>query len=99
MLKRYADLTKAVDKTIANLDVSEEDSALIALVYDLAQRIPCEESGRTAAELAGKMLSALTALGATPEARKAIKEAAPSVNASGPSELDRLRQQRRAAGR
>jgi len=55
-----------------------------------------ETSGRTVAELAGKMLAVLESLGATPAARKALaKGVQPNVGGERqPSALDELRKRR-----
>lgn len=68
----YASVTDALRRTLAELDLDDEDAAACALAWRLAELIDVEKSGRTSAELAGKLLATLNDLGATPAARKAV---------------------------
>jgi hypothetical protein len=95
------DVLGAVRTALADLDVSGEDQGAIALALRLASAIDAEDSGRTVAELAGKLLAVLESLGATPAARKAILPKGGAVNDSpartARDEL-RARRSRRANG-
>jgi hypothetical protein len=66
------DVHGAVVTTLAALDLDDEDVAAQALALSLASALDREDSGRTRAELAGKLLATLESLGATPAARKAV---------------------------
>ncbi|WP_329069018.1 terminase small subunit [Amycolatopsis sp. NBC_01480] len=66
------DVLGAVRVALAELDLDGEDQAAIALALRLGSAIDAEDSGRTLAELAGKLLAVLNDLGATPAARKAV---------------------------
>ncbi|MGW3992214.1 terminase small subunit [Amycolatopsis sp. NPDC004772] len=63
-------LYDAVDASIKELDLSPRDKGAAELARVLAREIDEERSGRTKAELAAKLQTALTALGLTPESRK-----------------------------
>lgn len=63
-------LYEAVDASIKELDLSPRDQGAAELARMLARLIDDEKSGRTAAELASKLQTALSALGLTPESRK-----------------------------
>ncbi|WP_153030658.1 hypothetical protein [Amycolatopsis sp. YIM 10] len=65
-------LLGAVERTLDTLDLEDEDAAACELARRLARAIDDETSGRTIAELGGKLLAVLGDLGATPAARKAI---------------------------
>ncbi|GAB3372514.1 terminase small subunit [Amycolatopsis echigonensis] len=67
-----ADVLGATESALAALDLEDEDQAAAALALRLASALDFEESGRTTAELAGKLLATLESLGATPAARKAV---------------------------
>ncbi|NBH01948.1 hypothetical protein [Amycolatopsis sp. SID8362] len=93
------DVHAAVRASLAELDTEDEDQAAVALALRLGITIDGEKSGRTVAELAGKLLAVLAELGMTPAARKAI------VPRSGPAERspsqkakDELKERRAARG-
>jgi hypothetical protein len=89
------DVLGAVRVALAELDLDGEDQAAIALALRLGSAIDAEESGRTLAELAGKLLAVLTELGATPAARKSIvPQAAPSARSAAQLAKDELKARR-----
>jgi hypothetical protein len=63
-------LYEAVNASIEELDLSPRDQGAAELARVLARAIDGESSGRTAAELASKLQTALEALGLTPQSRK-----------------------------
>jgi hypothetical protein len=92
-----SDVLGAVRASLADLDVDGEDQAAVALALRLGSAIDDEESGRTLAELAGKLLAVLESLGATPAARKAIMPKGGAVNDSpARTARDELRARRAA---
>jgi hypothetical protein len=89
----HAALTDAVE----HLDLDDEDQAAVALALRLASAIDEEESGRTLAELAGKLTTVLAELGATPAARKAIlPKGGAQVDSPARTARDELRARRAA---
>ncbi|MEV6879121.1 hypothetical protein [Amycolatopsis sp. NPDC051128] len=62
----------AVEQTLEALDLEDEDVGAATLARRLAVALDVETSGRTVAELSGRLLAVLDALGATPAARKSI---------------------------
>ncbi|MEV6879557.1 hypothetical protein [Amycolatopsis sp. NPDC051128] len=87
----------AVRSTVEALDLDEEDQAAVALALRLGSAIDREESGRTLAELAGKLTSVLVELGATPAARKAIlPKGGAQVDSPARTARDELRARRAA---
>lgn len=87
----------AVRSTVEALDLDDEDQAAVALALRLGSAIDAEESGRTLAELAGKLTSVLTELGATPAARKAIlPKGGGQVDSPARTARDELRTRRAA---
>lgn len=97
-----ADVHGAVADAVEHLDLDDEDQGAVALALRLASAIDTEESGRTLAELAGKLTNVLAELGATPAARKSIvprtapTERSPSQLAK--DELKARRANRQGAG-
>ncbi|GAB3154219.1 hypothetical protein GCM10027258_57770 [Amycolatopsis stemonae] len=97
-----ADVHGAVAEAVEHLELDDEDQAAVALALRLASAIDGEESGRTLAELAGKLTNVLAELGATPAARKSIvprtgpAERSPSQQAK--DELKARRANRQGAG-
>jgi len=77
---------EATLETLQELDLNPEDMAASALALTLAGQIDVEESGRTIAELAAKLLAVLESLGASPMARASLRKGgAPIViNQSSP---------------
>lgn len=93
-------LSDAVGATLDVLELAEEDAGAAALARRLAQTIEVEDSGRTVAELAGKLLAVLESLGATPAARKALlKGVHQGDGGKQRSKLDELRAKREARAR
>ncbi len=91
------DVLGAVRVALAELDLDGEDQAAIALALRLGEAIDAETSGRTLAELAGKLLSVLTELGATPAARKSIvPTSAPVARSAAQLAKDELKARRAA---
>jgi hypothetical protein len=96
------DVHGAVAEAVGYLDLDAEDQGAVALALRLASAIDGEESGRTLAELAGKLTNVLAELGATPAARKSIvprtgpAERSPSQQAK--DELKARRASREGAG-
>lgn len=88
------DMLGSVRAAVGVLDVSGEDEAAVALALRLAVAIDNEGSGRTVAELAGRLLAVLESLGATPAARKALAKGVPADGAAKQSALDELRKRR-----
>lgn len=72
-------VAESVKTTLNNLDIEARDVGVATLALELAERIDREMSNRTAAELSAKLLAALHALNATPEARKTEKGGAQVV--------------------
>ncbi|HET6291008.1 MAG TPA: hypothetical protein VFG15_30225 [Amycolatopsis sp.] len=62
----------AVGQALDALDLEDEDIGAATLARRLAVALDAETSGRTVAELSGRLLSVLESLGATPAARKSI---------------------------
>lgn len=92
-----ADVHGAVVTALAELDLDDEDQAAAALALRLASAIDSEESGRTVAELAGKLLSTLESLGATPAARKAVlPKGGPVERTPEQRAMDELKERRAA---
>lgn len=91
-----SDVSGAVRSALAELDLDESDQGAVALAGRLADAIDEEESGRTTAELAGKLLAVLESLGATPAARKALQKGMKQDVSTGSSALDELRAKRAA---
>lgn len=91
-------ITPAVAETITHLELAESDAAAVRLAHVLAheldalQRDP-EHDPATVDRLAGRLLTVLESLGATPRARAAIKGGNP-VGGSQKSPLAALRDAR-----
>jgi hypothetical protein len=87
-------LAPAVEKTLAALTLSDQDTAAVRLVREYAAAIDADKGEHDALDTYGpKLLAALSALGATPAARARLKAGgAPS----GPNRLEALRAARRA---
>lgn len=92
------EVSEALRVTLAELDLSGQDQAASALAGRLAELLDAEESGRTAAELAGKLLATLESLGATPAARKALLKGVPAGESGKQSALDEFRARRERRG-
>jgi hypothetical protein len=91
-----SDVVGAVRSALAELDLDGRDEGAVALALKISEFIETEESGRTLAELASRLLAVLESLGATPAARRAIaKGAKPDAGATA-SALDELRAKRAA---
>jgi hypothetical protein len=91
------DVLGAVRGALTELDLDDEDQAAAALALRLAAAIDGEDSGRTLAELAGKLLAVLTELGATPAARKAVlPKGGAQVDSPARTARDELRARRAA---
>ncbi|MBK1785127.1 terminase small subunit [Prauserella cavernicola] len=82
----------AVNATLKELKLEEQDKAAASLTRRLAKAIDQETSGRTVAELGRAMLAVLESLGATPAARKAIlpKGGAPLDDGGGSTKKAKL---------
>jgi hypothetical protein len=90
-------LADAVEETLKGLSLGDVDAAAAELARTLAAAIEGEEkSNRTVAELAGKLLSVLESLGATPAARKAMAKGVqqPNDDRDDASGVDELRKRR-----
>ncbi|WP_318306000.1 terminase small subunit [Amycolatopsis solani] len=87
-------MAKAVRAAVGVLETSPEDAGAVALAQRLGEAIDEESSGRTIAELAGRLLAVLESLGATPAARKALAKGVPADDAAKKSALDELRKRR-----
>lgn len=91
------DVLGAVRVALAELDLEGEDQAAIALALRLGEAIDAEDSGRTLAELTGKLLAVLVELGATPAARKAIlPKGGPVTRSAAQQAKDDLKARRQA---
>ncbi|MBN9739541.1 hypothetical protein DMP23_00215 [Amycolatopsis sp. A1MSW2902] len=88
------DMLGAVRAAVGVLEISGEDKGAVALALRLAVAIDEEDSGRTVAELSGRLLAVLESLGATPAARKALAKGVPANGAAKQSALDELRKRR-----
>ncbi|QRP47995.1 hypothetical protein [Amycolatopsis sp. FDAARGOS 1241] len=96
-LPTSTDVLGATRAALRELETDDEDRAAVALAVRLASAIDQEESGRTLAELAGKLLNVLAELGATPAARKAIlPKGGPQVDSPARTARDELRERRAA---
>ncbi|MEU8636780.1 hypothetical protein AB0C38_31805 [Amycolatopsis sp. NPDC048633] len=96
---RHEDVHGAVKDALDALDLDDEDQAAVALALRLGSAIDAEENGRTVAELAGKLLSTLESLGATPAARKAVlPRSAPAERSAAQRAKDELKERRTARG-
>lgn len=94
------DVHGAVSSALDVLDLDDEDQGAAALALSLASAIDGCESGRTLAELAGKLTAVLVELGATPAARKAIlpTHSAPAERSAAQRAKDELKERRAARG-
>lgn len=91
------DVLGAVESALKELELDAEDKGAEALALRLASAIDEEESGRTLAELAKQLLSALAELGATPAARKAVlPKGGAQVDSPARTARDELRARRAA---
>jgi hypothetical protein len=96
---RHGDVHGAVADAVAELDLEDEDQAAVALALRLGSAIDEEQASTGLANLAGKLLAVLEALGATPAARKAVLPPGPPAERS-PSQRakDELKERRAARG-
>lgn len=92
-------MREAVAEAVESLDLEDEDQAAVALALKLGATIDGEESGRTVAELAGKLLAVLAELGMTPAARKAVlPRQNPAERTPSQKAKDELKERRAARG-
>lgn len=85
-------LYEAVSASLDELDLSPRDRGAAELARTLARLIDREDSGRTVAELASKLQTALSALGLTPESRKGGSVAPAAGRLSRLRALDTIRE-------
>lgn len=68
-------MAAAVEETLGALTLTPEDAAAVELARELAAAIDADQrQGQVLADLSSKLLSVLTALNATPQARARVKE-------------------------
>lgn len=75
--RRSPGMARALERTLQALTLTPADDAAVALARALARAIDADDRlGMTLSDLSSKLLAVLSALGATPAARKAIKDTA-----------------------